>query len=705
MSGHRLKLLCLPADPVTKAAIKDGAKDFRYTFLRKDANGVPRRYMAGVSSGMAVDAHGERMSDKCIKDFSDQTTQKDIPLYENHGKDPSEAIGVLTKSEILPNGDWGTEYRLWDESDDVPQSNKDRADHIWKMANGLPPYNYKRQYGFSIEGYIPDNQVRNDGTSKIIEKVDLDPGVALVTKPAYQTSVAHAIAKALGIKRTTKGALASKIEQRQKEYSLAELKWEIEESFRTATQEIKDSNMNPEEKRDALSDLYDEYKSRMLNVETDYNPGSDPNTKKSGQTQQLNAYNTPNASLPGSVGTGEILGSSNPQGQSEGDFQNIDTKDDVTMTSVKSRKAALLALVRRASNLLELARKSRVKKSNQDVLTVLNDVISQLMLLVQAESSSTGPEVIQMSKQARRKAEGASPAGAREPFDEYESPKTAMSMDDLHDDQRLIDPHSQEVPAGNFKSKANPKDHDPSKFGDSIDYVDPGEGIDHEMKGAGDEANYLDVTDDGNSARQKMRELSAKLKSIEGILKAEGLGSLSVDDTEDLANGLTIADPANSVTSAIPQIEAQEDLVGKAATQILRHLQARAKKGERINPNTYAVIQGLARKSAAGHDPAVYSAINGLSAEVSKIGKAVDMMLKGFGVEDALKPAPQSYVPTSKGMAGNLGGASNDDMAQLIAKAIVAAQSSTPAQSNSPKAMKSLSDQEKRAALSSIFQR
>ena len=125
---------------------------------------------------MAIDAHNDRMSKECIEDFINQTQEKDVTLYVNHGKDFSSDIGILENSKILENGDWYTEYRLYDESDSVPKSDIELADKIWKQANGLPPYKTKRQFGFSIEGYIRTIKLLWKVRGKLSRKLTLIPG-------------------------------------------------------------------------------------------------------------------------------------------------------------------------------------------------------------------------------------------------------------------------------------------------------------------------------------------------------------------------------------------------------------------------------------------------------------------------------------------------------------------------------------------------
>ena len=170
-------------------------------YKSEGSDGVKRRYLKGISSGIKIDGHGERMTDKCIKSFMDQATQGDILLYPDvHGIQASSDIGILTKAEVMPNGDWLTEYRLHDARDGIGANKMEKINDIWKQIRGDKPYTVPRQKGFSIEGFIPDEGIVTSdmsGGKRVINNVELD-GVILVPRPAYKDSVANAIYKALG---------------------------------------------------------------------------------------------------------------------------------------------------------------------------------------------------------------------------------------------------------------------------------------------------------------------------------------------------------------------------------------------------------------------------------------------------------------------------------------------------------------------------
>ena len=170
--------------------------------VEKDEGGRRRRFLEGVTSGLKVDGHGERMTDKCIKSFQRQATSGDILLYEGqHGVDFTDDIGVMVASSVDEQGDWHARFRLYDELDSMGGVTLERAEKLWKQVNGQPPYTKPRQKGFSIEGEIPEGGLvyaNSDGKLRVMDDVLLD-GVLVVNRPAYYDSIAHAVYKALGI--------------------------------------------------------------------------------------------------------------------------------------------------------------------------------------------------------------------------------------------------------------------------------------------------------------------------------------------------------------------------------------------------------------------------------------------------------------------------------------------------------------------------
>lgn len=180
----------------------DGAK---MRAVEKDDGGKPRRrYLYGITSGTKVDGTGERMTMKAIQSFHDQARSGDVLLYSGkHGVDFTDDIGRMVASSIDPEGNWSTEYRLYDEHDGFkPESTTlQKADKLWRQINGMAPYTHPRKKGFSVEGYIPETSgvVQMDQMGhRAMDEVVLD-GVVCVSRPAVKDSVAMAVCKALGI--------------------------------------------------------------------------------------------------------------------------------------------------------------------------------------------------------------------------------------------------------------------------------------------------------------------------------------------------------------------------------------------------------------------------------------------------------------------------------------------------------------------------
>ena len=230
-----------------------------------------RRYFVGISSGIKVDAHGERMTNNCIKSFQDQAATGQVLLFPDiHGIKESEDIGFLAKAEILPSGDWYTEYGLWDEEDDIGAYKAEKINTLWKQVNGFPPYKKPRQKGFSIEGIIPDeNLLMSDGQGRgILDNVLLD-GVLLVPRPAYKDSIATAIYKALNEtsperKESLKTSLVQNIEKEKLENAFYKNKWDYQDALeRTIEKIMKNPSAN---KQEELNFVFDEYKQLMTQL-------------------------------------------------------------------------------------------------------------------------------------------------------------------------------------------------------------------------------------------------------------------------------------------------------------------------------------------------------------------------------------------------------------------------------------------------------
>lgn len=242
--------------------------------VEKDENGKKKRYLIGVSSGLAVDGHGERMTENAIKSFMEQAESGEILLYPDvHGVRATDDVGKLVKAEILPNGDWKTHYQLYDGSEGAQDFQVQRATALWNQTLGLAPYTKARQKGFSVEGNIPPDGVQFDQHGKrTIDKVLLD-GVVVVPKPAYTTSVAMAVYKALGektpaaLKASLVGKFGKKISEREVRDHYHSISWELRSILDECISDImKNESLDLNEKRTYLDEVCNEYKSRLMDL-------------------------------------------------------------------------------------------------------------------------------------------------------------------------------------------------------------------------------------------------------------------------------------------------------------------------------------------------------------------------------------------------------------------------------------------------------
>jgi hypothetical protein len=234
--------------------------------VEKDESGRKRRYLEGVASGLQVDGHGERMTEQCIKSFQRQAQTGDILLYEGqHGVNFIDDIGKLVGSFIDGEGNWHASFRLYDEGDGLGATTLEKADKVWRQSCGLPPYTVAKQRGFSIEGEIPQGglQMLDQSGKRIMNDVTLD-GVVLVTRPAYEDSIATAVYKALGIpgpwkvKKSLSRALNEKIESADSRETFYRRRYQLNDALDS---EITRIMSGPDaERRAQLESLFDEYK-------------------------------------------------------------------------------------------------------------------------------------------------------------------------------------------------------------------------------------------------------------------------------------------------------------------------------------------------------------------------------------------------------------------------------------------------------------
>lgn len=239
---------------------------------KSEENGAKRRYLKGIASGMSVDAHGERLTQNCVKSLQDQASSGDLLLYsDKHGIKFTDDIGRVEKSEITPTGDWIIEARLYNQADGIGANTLEKIDKLWKQLNGIPPYTTPKQKGFSIEGYIPDDgivEMSSDGR-RVIDAIDLD-GVVVVPRPAYKTSIANSIYKALNenppwIIEKSINNFKSIIATEEVQSSFYKQRYIYNDKLE---EEIENIMLNDtiRDKSDALKTLFNEYSSAMIEL-------------------------------------------------------------------------------------------------------------------------------------------------------------------------------------------------------------------------------------------------------------------------------------------------------------------------------------------------------------------------------------------------------------------------------------------------------
>jgi hypothetical protein len=245
----------------------------QHAIEKADINGAKRRYLKGIASGTQVDGHGERITDKCIKSFHEQANKGDILLYaDRHGVAYSDDIGILTKSEVTPIGDWAVEFRLYDKADGVGANTLETADKIWRQVNGLPPYKKPKQKGFSIEGFIPDGGILAMSTDgkRLINEVVLD-GCVLVPRPAYRTSVAQALYKALdevppwNIEKAVENTFKKIISTDEIQNSYYRKRFQFQDALEEQIENVMGNDGMPD-KQGVLEKLFEEYSEAMIDL-------------------------------------------------------------------------------------------------------------------------------------------------------------------------------------------------------------------------------------------------------------------------------------------------------------------------------------------------------------------------------------------------------------------------------------------------------
>lgn len=249
--------------------------------IEKSENGIKKKYLIGISSGIMKDGHGERMTENCIKSMMEQGNSGNILLYAGlHGVNFIDDLGILKNSSI-DNGNWITEYQLYDETDlqQVGKETVEKANKLWCQVNGLSPYKTPMQKGFSIEGVVPEDQildktVNKDGSwsNRVINDMMLD-GTVVVNRPAYKDSVVTAVYKCLGelhpeaklkLSKSYNGFLIDTLKEHQDKRNFYQKFFEINSVLEEKISDIMKIPDNRESER--LNILFDEYKGLMVGL-------------------------------------------------------------------------------------------------------------------------------------------------------------------------------------------------------------------------------------------------------------------------------------------------------------------------------------------------------------------------------------------------------------------------------------------------------
>lgn len=246
-----------------------------FTRVEKDAFGTETRYLEGTSSGsLFVDAHNERMSERCIKGFQKQAEEKTIYFLHPHTDDLlTNHIGILIsdKSYVDDKNEWKTCFKIWSDNDlknGIPKSNIDRANDFWNQITGQGVYQKPTALKqLSVQGLVDESKdIKYAGSVRIIDWVELD-GVSAITKGAYPQddfTVAQKIFKQLDIKQI--GILKQKIKKSDNldEFYISEMK--LEDRFNDAKNELLfDETLSNEEKKQRMIALLDEYREMAIN--------------------------------------------------------------------------------------------------------------------------------------------------------------------------------------------------------------------------------------------------------------------------------------------------------------------------------------------------------------------------------------------------------------------------------------------------------
>lgn len=529
-----VKFSFYPADPTSKQRI---AKDGKYSY-EKESDGKKKMFLAGISSGSQIDAHGDFLTKEAIEDLHKQAQEKDIPLYANHDRTFTDDIGVLRVSEVLENGDWYTEYEL---HPDDPEAIK-----AWKQANGIDPYSRKREFGFSIEGFIPESAIRKTALGREISKVEIDPGVSLVTKPAYTVSHVSAIHKALGAH--AKKSLKDMLKLKENTHEIHETKWDIECAFQELCALILNSSQSPEEKSQSLNEAFDQYKTEIVPV-----------------------------------------------------LLSLPTTEQVE--SVAVAKSKRVALAKQAIEILGVIKTAKGVKMNEDMKSVLGEVIASLQMLLQS-GENTEPaeaamkEAIAKAQTVLKKAENDGnpkdvPAETKNQVNELMKSMTEIAKAVA---ARKEEPAKDETAEELKKALAAMKSRVRKAEGDKEKTE-----AETEAQKAMDEMEKAQTEEEVSAAKEKLT------KAAERLAKAEATGSSDAEEiiegvlpdgdesAESIAKSLSAKNGSVAMAKMIGVLASELAVQKKAMNEIIAGFSEPVKKGLNSQLGSEPLVERLAK--------------------------------------------------------------------------------------------------------------
>lgn len=261
-----------PADAITGARISDltGVKPGKLSpFAKtKTVGGKKRRFLCGIMSGTAWDAHGERMSMDCLKGFVRQWQERELHFSDIHSRGHSDFVAISgpdqgTECRILDDGNMYIEAHLLEEGEPGVQPYQwQHANTIWNMANGLPPAKTRVPLGLSIEGFASQEDIIESEEGPIINSLELE-AVAIVRNPAYEPAMVTPVLKSKDLKK--KADLIAN-DPRAIRRELEESIWDYQAGFESATYQLLEASRTPDEKEQLFDNLLKIYGERLAAI-------------------------------------------------------------------------------------------------------------------------------------------------------------------------------------------------------------------------------------------------------------------------------------------------------------------------------------------------------------------------------------------------------------------------------------------------------